>query len=185
MAACNIRKLDNSKLMITVRITKEFTVRVWLAMRLVTLAGRLLTGTPGELKICDVDSDDHRRDMPSEDSKKSNRSTESNGIPLSEYQQETFCLFRGRHMTAVHRRACRFCNPKVEPIPMLLFCPKCNLQHVDAPHGSWTNPPHRSHECQGCGYVWRIADVPTTGVIAIDTTGRRDGIARASVRHRA
>jgi hypothetical protein len=61
------------------------------------------------------------------------------------------------------------------PVDMLLFCPRCNLQHVDAPHGDWTNPPHRSHECQGCHLVWRPADVPTNGVACIATEGKVDG----------
>lgn len=62
------------------------------------------------------------------------------------------------------------------PIPMLLFCPRCHRQHVDAPQPEkdWTNPPHRSHECQNCGLVWRPADVPTNGVQAITTRGQRD-----------
>lgn len=64
-----------------------------------------------------------------------------------------------------------------QPIPMLMFCPQCGLQHVDAPSAAreWENPPHRSHECQGCGHVWRHADVHTTGVLEIATRGIRDG----------
>jgi hypothetical protein len=62
------------------------------------------------------------------------------------------------------------------PIPMVLHCPRCRAQHIDAPQPDkgWTNPPHRSHECQACGLVWRPADVPTTGVEAIETKGKRD-----------
>lgn len=75
------------------------------------------------------------------------------------------------------------------PIDMVLYCPICQLQHIDAPEdlhdieggcdirGSspWNNPPHRSHLCHGCAYVWRPADVPTNGVAAIKTKGKRDG----------
>ncbi len=50
------------------------------------------------------------------------------------------------------------------PTPVIVYCPRCGAQHVDAPHGDWTNPPHRSHECQTCKLVWRVADVPTAGV---------------------
>lgn len=62
------------------------------------------------------------------------------------------------------------------PIAMLLFCPRCDLQHVDAaqPDKGWDNPPHRSHQCQACHYVWRPADVATTGVRALQTTGEAD-----------
>lgn len=62
------------------------------------------------------------------------------------------------------------------PIPMVLFCPACTAQHIDAPQPEkdWDNPPHRSHECQFCGHIWRPADVPTTGVAAIETRGKLD-----------
>ena len=70
-----------------------------------------------------------------------------------------------------------------QPVPMLLFCPRCLAQHIDAPQPEkdWTNPPHRSHECQDCGHVWRPADVPTTGVATIATMGKRDGQAAPTV----
>lgn len=72
-----------------------------------------------------------------------------------------------------------------EPIDMLLFCPKCGVQHVDAPEkaseghpvlyaDAWTNSPHRSHLCHACGTIWRPADVPTNGVAAIQTSGKAD-----------
>lgn len=84
------------------------------------------------------------------------------------------------------------------PIDMILHCPACGMQHIDAPksctlhdchlygkcfaeyHGKpdrcdrWTNPPHRSHLCHGCGHIWRPADVPTNGVAAIKTKGKAD-----------
>jgi hypothetical protein len=86
------------------------------------------------------------------------------------------------------------------PIDMVLFCPDCGLQHIDAPEpimmappgfehaytalgativgemnpGRWRNPPHRSHLCVGCGHIWRPADVPTNGVAAVKTQGMAD-----------
>lgn len=73
------------------------------------------------------------------------------------------------------------------PIDMVLHCPACGLQHIDAPEARkfpafgpgmdvepWTNPPHRSHLCHGCGHTWRPADVPTNGVAAVTTTGSKD-----------
>lgn len=72
------------------------------------------------------------------------------------------------------------------PIDMILHCPACGLQHIDAPeesdpttwtaekYGNWTNPPHRSHLCHGCGHIWRPADVPTNGVAAVKTKGEAD-----------
>jgi len=65
------------------------------------------------------------------------------------------------------------------PVDMLLYCPVCGHQHVDQPQPekNWTNPPHRSHECQYCSYVWRPADVPTNGVEALQTQGKLDGSA--------
>lgn len=65
-------------------------------------------------------------------------------------------------------------------IDMLLFCPICAEQHIDEPQPEkgWDNPPHRSHECQFCGHVWRPSDIATNGVISIQTKGQRDGNAR-------
>lgn len=78
------------------------------------------------------------------------------------------------------------------PIPMILLCPMCGVQHIDAPEthhvdramaeigmvvdysASWDNPPHRSHLCHACGCIWRPADVPTTGVARIETRGKAD-----------
>lgn len=64
------------------------------------------------------------------------------------------------------------------PIAMILFCPACGTQHVDAPEPGWDNPPHRSHACRhvdgGCGHIWRPSDVATTGVRTIETRGSAD-----------
>lgn len=84
------------------------------------------------------------------------------------------------------------------PIPMVLHCPACGAQHIDAAkacgytecahagmcycaaHGQpelcerWDNPPHRSHLCHSCGCIWRAADVCTTGVANILTIGSAD-----------
>lgn len=64
----------------------------------------------------------------------------------------------------------------VDPIPMVLYCPKCGVQHCDSPNprSGWTNPPHCSHRCESCGAVWRPADVPTIGVATIQTEGKDD-----------
>lgn len=77
-----------------------------------------------------------------------------------------------------------FALEPVAPIDMVLFCPKCGMQHIDAPDPHpelrnihevpWTNPPHRSHLCHGCGHIWRPADVPTNGVQAVKTVGKAD-----------
>lgn len=71
------------------------------------------------------------------------------------------------------------------PIDMVLHCPKCGMQHIDGREpwvdnavgqdkNLWTNPPHRSHLCHGCGHIWRPADVPTNGVAAVKTKGKND-----------
>lgn len=85
-------------------------------------------------------------------------------------------------------------NEAAAPIPMILFCPNCGVQHIDAeePHKPeclarlsfstdapctcerWTNPSHLSHLCHYCAHVWRPADVATTGVPEITTKGGRD-----------
>ena len=75
---------------------------------------------------------------------------------------------------------------EVAPIDMILYCPNCGVKHVDRadmpedgadwkdPEIAWTNPPHRSHLCHGCGCIWRPADVPTNGVESITTKGKAD-----------
>lgn len=94
-------------------------------------------------------------------------------------------------MTAGRTNHTAFAAPALVPIDMVLHCPKCGLQHIDAPdfeddpsmlavgisrkaYDGWTNPPHRSHLCAGCGHVWRPADVPTNGVAAVKTKGKHD-----------
>lgn len=87
-----------------------------------------------------------------------------------------------------------------QPIDMVLFCPACGKQHIDAPkprralplgdgygtevviEAEWTNPPHRSHLCHGCGHIWRPADVPTNGVEAVKTKGKADSPIAAPAR---
>lgn len=71
-----------------------------------------------------------------------------------------------------------------KPIDMILHCPACLEQHIDEPQTHqpegvdvalvWTNPPHRSHKCQHCGFIWRPADVATNGVAEIKTKGKDD-----------
>lgn len=87
-----------------------------------------------------------------------------------------------------------------EPVDMILFCPSCHRQHIDAVESEeaytdrlfesgwwelggdkpakWTNPPHRSHLCRHCGTIWRPADVPTNGVERIKTRGKADVVKR-------
>lgn len=62
------------------------------------------------------------------------------------------------------------------PINMILPCPRCGMLHIDAPEPAtgWTNPPHKSHLCHGCGLIWRPADVPTNGVPDVMTRGEKD-----------
>ncbi|HWV44912.1 MAG TPA: hypothetical protein VN039_02615 [Nitrospira sp.] len=75
--------------------------------------------------------------------------------------------------------------PAEQPIDMVLHCPSCGKQHIDAPESEltayadghetvWRNPSHRSHLCHGCGHIWRPADVATNGVQAIKTKGKND-----------
>ena len=61
-----------------------------------------------------------------------------------------------------------------KPIPMVLHCPQCHLQHIDKPDPDWPNHPHRSHRCQHCDTIWRPADVPTMGVDLVQTRGKDD-----------
>ena len=95
----------------------------------------------------------------------------------------------------------------IEPIDVMLFCPKCGELHVDRAtpevcetcghmehmhdltvsslccsqpaceclaFKAWLNPPHKSHRCGNCNFVWRPADVPTNGVAHAKTKGEND-----------
>jgi hypothetical protein len=82
----------------------------------------------------------------------------------------------------------------VKPVDMILYCPNCGMQHIDAPEPprmeqvpsrfaqmhsfqlapTWDNPPHKSHLCHGCRCVWRPADVATNGVAELQTSGKGD-----------
>lgn len=74
---------------------------------------------------------------------------------------------------------CPWCAKLLEsepaPIDILLYCPLCSVQHIDKESKSWSNPPHKTHECQNCGHLWRPSDVPTNGIAEIKTKGKRDG----------
>lgn len=60
------------------------------------------------------------------------------------------------------------------PINMRIWCPRCGLQHIDQPKGDWTNPPHKSHKCEACSLIFRVADVCTNGVLKLETHGKED-----------
>lgn len=55
-----------------------------------------------------------------------------------------------------------------QPIPMVLYCPTCLLQHVD--EGEWETRLHRRHMCvnnrlgEGCGRIWKPSNLHTVGV---------------------
>lgn len=55
-----------------------------------------------------------------------------------------------------------------KPIPLTdLICPNCKQVHYDEPREGWGNPPHREHECVGCGRKWTPCLLNTTGVDAL------------------
>jgi hypothetical protein len=81
-----------------------------------------------------------------------------------------------------------------DPVPMVLHCPKCGVQHIDESNeeevritaaergfvvgsrdwedfiekNEWLNPPHKTHQCQSCKHEWRPFDYATTGVEKCD-----------------
>jgi hypothetical protein len=98
----------------------------------------------------------------------------------------------------LHELAARATPPTepVAPIDMVLYCPNCGMQHIDADESEtlsidgtpyltarlgWDNPPHRSHLCHGCGHIWRPADVPTNGVAGVKTKGKADSPVSARI----
>lgn len=57
---------------------------------------------------------------------------------------------------------------------VLDLCKRCGRGESELVEPCWTNPPHRSHLCHGCGTIWRPADVATNGVAAAQTRGTND-----------
>lgn len=45
---------------------------------------------------------------------------------------------------------------------VIIHCPECGLKHID--REEWAKIPHRSHLCEGCGYIWRPFEFSTFGV---------------------
>jgi hypothetical protein len=66
-------------------------------------------------------------------------------------------------------RAIRKLQEKLDkPLGVVLHCPACKLQHIDGYEDSgWTNKPHRTHKCHGCGALWTPAETNTNGVRAV------------------
>jgi hypothetical protein len=100
-------------------------------------------------------------------------------------EEEYHVAHKWEEWTEDRERAFRFARAALAagtmPIDMLLYCPRCGLQHVDAPdERDWTNPPRESHLCHGCGCIWRPADVPTNGVAVIQTRGTSDNWPQAT-----
>lgn len=64
------------------------------------------------------------------------------------------------------------------PIPMVLACPTCHAWHVD--EGEWATRPHKTHLCSRCGALFRPANVPTVGVVALSVEERIAAEVRSS-----
>lgn len=105
----------------------------------------------------------------------------SNG-PVLDYLDKSIATYDGDPASNEYQRGCLdgLKTARAElatvPIPMLLFCPRCGEQHLDAPDEAkgWANPPHRSHLCHDCGMIWRPCDALTIGVDRIQTFGSAD-----------
>ena len=67
---------------------------------------------------------------------------------------------------------------ELAPVPMILHCPACGRQHIDAaePDTGWENPPHKSHLCAFCSFIWRPADIATVGVLELRSHGLHDTV---------
>lgn len=105
---------------------------------------------------------------------------------LTDEQRLDWALWRIKDLEQKLSAALSSSPAPVQPIDMVLFCPNCGKQHIDAPDWmpvasktefaplKWDNPPHRSHLCHSCGTIWRPADVPTNGVEHTQTKGKAD-----------
>ena len=57
---------------------------------------------------------------------------------------------------------CRGSCTVIDPVPMVMLCPKCCLEHLDV--GEWAVRPHRTHRCAGCKHEWTPEEFATVGV---------------------
>lgn len=55
--------------------------------------------------------------------------------------------------------------------PLVLFCPKCNGQHID--RDEWATKPHKTHLCEFCGHLWRPKETHTVGVERLEVLPER------------
>jgi hypothetical protein len=53
------------------------------------------------------------------------------------------------------------------PTPMIIHCPKCHWQHVDRDEWATAEKAHKTHLCEHCGELFRVANIPTVGVEAL------------------
>lgn len=67
-------------------------------------------------------------------------------------------------------------SAEVAPVPMILYCPTCQKQHIDAPEPAvgWTNPHHSKHRCAFCKTEWRPFPYKTTGMTVEDFTRQKN-----------
>ncbi len=49
-----------------------------------------------------------------------------------------------------------------DPIPAMLYCPRCLMQHIDK--HEWSHKMHWVHLCEKCGHKWQPCYIPTIGV---------------------
>jgi len=56
------------------------------------------------------------------------------------------------------------------PIPVVLHCPACGMQHVD----SLFAKPHAQHDCAGCRHRWTPHPAPTLGTLRAPRLGYRE-----------
>lgn len=55
------------------------------------------------------------------------------------------------------------------------------VKETAQPEKDWDNPPHKSHQCWACDWVWRPSDVCTNGVAEIKTVGKVDNWGKPSM----
>lgn len=86
---------------------------------------------------------------------------------MNYHQQEAALIIDAMlptRMSALLRLYAKRLDDLTAPVEMLLFCPRCHVQHIDKIGPGWSNPPHATHTCGHCGLLWRPSNRNTTGV---------------------
>lgn len=85
-----------------------------------------------------------------------------------QHESTAFYKQQFNHERTEVRRLAKLVEELSAPVPLILACPECDVQHVD--EGEWATRRHGIHRCSACGHEWSPAARATVGVRMLQTT---------------